>query len=128
MTYVVAFEEGESQLRSESASADTSDGFARDVTLRYTKSFGAKTAKLRAPQRKDEPDWWEGVLGFLARPYRLVSPRYKLPKQAYQQNRDDLEDAELENSQISEAMPVHMNGFKDHPLSVLSPLPTADAS
>jgi hypothetical protein len=35
------------------------------------------------------------------------------------QNRDDLEDAELENSQISEAMPVHMNGFKDHPLSVI---------
>lgn len=30
------------------------------------------------------------------------------------QNRDDLEDAELENSQASEGMPQHMSGFKDH--------------
>ena len=45
----------------------TSDGFARDVTLRYTKNFGAKTLKLRAPS-----DWWQGVMRFLERPYRLV--------------------------------------------------------
>jgi len=32
------------------------------------------------------------------------------------QKRDELEDAELETSQISEAMPAHMNGFKDHPM------------
>ncbi|WWC71011.1 uncharacterized protein I206_104964 [Kwoniella pini CBS 10737] len=90
MVYVVAFEE---------------DGYARDVTLRYTKNFGAKTSKLRVPAKKDEPDWWEAVMGFLTRPYRL--------------NRDELEDAELETSQYSEGMPLHMSGFKDHPIYVL---------
>jgi xeroderma pigmentosum group C-complementing protein len=35
------------------------------------------------------------------------------------QHRDDLEDAELETSQVSEGMPMHMSGFKDHPMSVL---------
>lgn len=49
------------------------DGHARDVTLRYTRNFGAKTIKLRPPIRKDEPDWWATVVGFLERPYRLVS-------------------------------------------------------
>lgn len=60
MLYVVAFEE---------------DGYARDVTLRYTKNFGAKTAKLRVPVKKDE-DWWAGIMGFLTRPYKLVRPEY----------------------------------------------------
>ncbi|WVW84955.1 hypothetical protein I302_106991 [Kwoniella bestiolae CBS 10118] len=90
MVYVVAYEE---------------DGFARDVTLRYTKNFGAKISKLRVPARKDEQEWWESTMGFLTRPYRL--------------NRDELEDAELETSQISEGMPMHMSGFKDHPIYVL---------
>ncbi|KAL7420524.1 hypothetical protein Q5752_004474 [Cryptotrichosporon argae] len=90
MLYVVAYEE---------------DGYARDVTLRYTKNFGAKTSKLRPPARKDEIDWWTETTRFFARPYRL--------------NRDDLEDAELEMSQVSEGMPLHMNGFKDHPIYVL---------
>ncbi|WVQ65333.1 uncharacterized protein L199_003509 [Kwoniella botswanensis] len=90
MVYVVAYEE---------------DGFARDVTLRYTKNFGSKISKLRVPARKDEPDWWESVMEFLTRPYLL--------------NRDKVEDAEFETSQISEAMPQHMSGFKDHPIYVL---------
>nr|XP_018262096.1 uncharacterized protein I303_05111 [Kwoniella dejecticola CBS 10117]OBR84254.1 hypothetical protein I303_05111 [Kwoniella dejecticola CBS 10117] len=90
MVYVVAFEE---------------DGYARDVTLRYTRNFGAKTSKLRVPAKKDEPDWWDTVMGFLTRPYRL--------------NRDEHEDAELETSQYSEGMPMHMSGFKDHPIYVL---------
>lgn len=49
------------------------DGYARDVTLRYTKNFGAKTSKLRPPQKKDEPDWWTEIMGFMQRPQRLVS-------------------------------------------------------
>lgn len=78
----------------------TSDGYARDVTLRYARNFGAKTSKLRPPARTGESDWWSNVVSFLQRPIRL--------------NRDDLEDAELENSQASEGMPQHMSGFKDH--------------
>lgn len=31
-------------------------------------------------------------------------------------NRDDLEDAEFELSQSSEGMPMHLSGFKDHPM------------
>lgn len=50
------------------------DGYARDVTLRYTKNYGAKTIKLRVPSRKDEPDFWDSVMDFLKRPYRLVRP------------------------------------------------------
>jgi xeroderma pigmentosum group C-complementing protein len=53
--------------------ADCTDSYARDVTLRYTKNFGAKTAKLRPPPRKDEPDWWVSIMDFLRRPQRLVS-------------------------------------------------------
>ncbi|GHJ87232.1 hypothetical protein NliqN6_3634 [Naganishia liquefaciens] len=90
MLYVIAFEE---------------DGHARDVTVRYAKNFAAKTVKLRVPARKDKEDWWERILKMLQRPYRL--------------NRDDLEDAELETSQISEGMPMVLQGFKDHPLYVL---------
>lgn len=91
MLYVVAFEE---------------DGYARDVTLRYTKNFYAKTSKLRVPAKPNEPQWWSDiVMGFLRRPYHL--------------NRDDMEDAELEMSQMTEGMPMHMSGFKDHPIYVL---------
>ncbi|KAJ9095375.1 hypothetical protein QFC19_007619 [Naganishia cerealis] len=93
MLYVVAFEE---------------DGHARDVTVRYAKNFAAKTVKLRVPSRKEKEDWWERVLKMLERPYRLAST-----------HRDDLEDAELETSQISEGMPMGLQGFKDHPLYVL---------
>ncbi|KAJ9100627.1 hypothetical protein QFC21_003671 [Naganishia friedmannii] len=90
MLYVVAFEE---------------DGHARDVTVRYAKNFAAKTVKLRVPSRKDKEDWWERIIKMLQRPYRL--------------HRDDVEDAELETSQISEGMPMVLQGFKDHPLYVL---------
>ncbi len=90
MTYVVALEE---------------DGYARDVTVRYAANFGAKTVKLRSPPVKNGPDWWERVIGLLKRPYRL--------------NRDDLEDAELETSKVSEGMPMVLQGFKDHPIYVL---------
>lgn len=36
----------------------------------------------------------------------------------YFQNRDDLEDAELYNHQLTEGMPTTLAGFKDHPLCV----------
>lgn len=66
--------------------------------------------------KKDGEDWWENVMGFLKRPYRLVS--VQAGQLLTGQNRDDLEDAELETSQISEGMPMGMTGFKDHPLYV----------
>ena len=56
MQYVIAFEE---------------DGFARDLTVRYAREYGAKVAKSQAGGRGQQ-QWWEGVLGFVTRPYRLV--------------------------------------------------------
>ncbi|KAG9004889.1 hypothetical protein FRB94_001982 [Tulasnella sp. JGI-2019a] len=91
MVYVVALEE---------------DGYARDVTPRYAKEFGAKTAKIRPSSgTRGKKDWWDGIIGILARPYRL--------------HRDDVEDAELITTQITEGMPTSVAGFKDHPLYVL---------
>ena len=59
MVYVVAFEE---------------DGYARDVTPRYAKEYGAKVSKLRQGG-KGKKEWWEQVIRMVTRPYRLVSMR-----------------------------------------------------
>ncbi len=48
-----------------------SDGYAREVTVRYAQAFGAKTSKLRAPAKGDN-DWWDRIMKTLERPYRLV--------------------------------------------------------
>jgi xeroderma pigmentosum group C-complementing protein len=56
MVYVVAFEE---------------DGYARDVTPRYAKEYGAKVSKMRQGG-KGKKEWWEHVLRMFTRPYRLV--------------------------------------------------------
>lgn len=50
----------------------TPDGYARDVTLRYTRNFAAKTCKLRPPARAGESDWWSDIVAFIQRPLRLV--------------------------------------------------------
>ncbi|KAH9947442.1 Rad4-domain-containing protein [Amylocystis lapponica] len=89
MVYVVAFEE---------------DGYARDVTPRYAREYGARVAKVQQGG-KGRREWWERILGLVARPYKL--------------HRDDLEDEELETNQLMEAMPTSMAGFKDHPLYAL---------
>jgi xeroderma pigmentosum group C-complementing protein len=56
MMYVVAFEE---------------DGYARDITPRYARQFGAKVAKLRGGGKAREI-WWDSVMAIFTRPYRLV--------------------------------------------------------
>jgi len=134
MLYVVAFEEGESARHSEALptrrdslpkSVHAADGYAREVTVRYARNFAAKTMKLRVPVKKDQEDWWGRVMRMLERPYRLVSRGERavadtaLLNMAFNfdnQHRDDIEDAELEMSQVSEGMPMMMAGFKDHPL------------
>lgn len=90
MMYVVAYEE---------------DGYARDVTMRYAREYGAKTAKARASSRRGQSDWWARVIGILTRPYRL--------------HRDDIEDAEFQSLQYIEGMPTSIGGFKDHPIYAL---------
>lgn len=63
MLYVVAFEE---------------DGFARDVTRRYAKDFGAKVVKVQGGASsvsrggKGRETWWASIVSLVTRPYRLV--------------------------------------------------------
>ena len=63
MLYVVAFEE---------------DGYARDVTRRYAHQYLSKVMKAQGGSKqltrgKNRLQWWEGVMGLVTRPYRLVS-------------------------------------------------------
>ena len=91
LIYVVAFEE---------------DGYARDVTARYTKTLNSRVSRLRPPTRsKGEEDWWSKVVRAIHRPQKL--------------DRDAMEDAELQDNSSREPMPSSMNGFKDHPIYFL---------
>ncbi|KAH7925571.1 Rad4-domain-containing protein [Leucogyrophana mollusca] len=91
MLYVIALEE---------------DGYGRDVTARYARDYTAKVAKIQGVGAggggRTRKEWWERVLQTVTRPYRL--------------QRDDFEDDELHNHQLTEGMPTTMAGFKDHPL------------
>lgn len=86
--YIVGFEE---------------DGYARDVTARYTKTLNSRVSRLRPPTRaKGEQDWWSKVAHALHRPQKL--------------DRDAMEDAELQDHSSREPLPMSMAGFKDHPI------------
>lgn len=56
MVYVLAFEE---------------DGYARDVTPRYAREYGAKVSKVQQGG-KGRREWWERICRMVQRPYRLV--------------------------------------------------------
>lgn len=110
MAYVLAFEE---------------DGYARDVTRRYAREYGAKVSKVQGQGRgKGRLEWWNRVLSIVHRPYRLV--RYSLLCNLLalkaSQHRDDIEDEELDANEMKEAMPTTISGFKDHPLYVFHEL------
>lgn len=63
MVYVVAFEE---------------DNFARDVTPRYAREYGAKVAKVQQGGR-GRKEWWERIMAMVKRPYQLVRTIYGSP-------------------------------------------------
>ena len=67
MLYVMAFEE---------------DGFARDVTARYAKDYGAKVAKMQrsAGVGNSRKEWWDRVIAVVQRPYRLVIQKSRGPR------------------------------------------------
>lgn len=88
LLYVAAFEE---------------DGYARDVTARYTRTLLTRVARLR-PSVRGQP-WWPSVARALHRPQKL--------------DRDAVEDVELEDQLRREPMPTSMGAFKDHPVYVL---------
>jgi xeroderma pigmentosum group C-complementing protein len=68
MLYVMAFEE---------------DSFARDVTARYAKEYGAKVAKMQRSGGvgNSRKEWWDRIVAMVQRPYRLVMQQYPQPAQ-----------------------------------------------
>ncbi|ODQ68334.1 Rad4-domain-containing protein, partial [Nadsonia fulvescens var. elongata DSM 6958] len=93
LSYVVAFDD---------------QGFARDVTRRYTQFYNTKTRKKRVtnlgPQGKE---WWEE---------KVMKACFE-PK--FQSDIDQLEVAELNNREIQEKLPTNIQDFKNHPIFVL---------
>ncbi|EFE31088.1 DNA repair protein Rad4, putative [Trichophyton benhamiae CBS 112371] len=90
MNYVIAFNE---------------DGFARDVTRRYVKSFNSKTRRARVESTKEGEKWWNHTM------HALESP---IPE-----DRDQLELGELTAKAASEGMPKSVQDFKNHPVYAL---------
>ena len=90
MSYVVAFDE---------------DGFARDVTRRYVKTFNSKTRKSRLEYVKDGERWWQRTMGVLESPFP--------------EDRDQLETGELTAKSAAEGMPRNVQDFKNHPIYAL---------
>lgn len=97
------------------------DGYARDVTLRYATQYGARTMKSRLSSNRGQENWWLAVIGLFKRPYHLVSTFYcRFQPLILSQNRDDVEDAELQSLQYIEGMPASFSGFKDHPMCAVA--------
>ena len=50
------------------------DSFARDVTARYAKEYGAKVAKMQRSGGvgNSRKEWWDRIVAMVQRPYRLV--------------------------------------------------------
>lgn len=67
MLYVMAFEE---------------DSFARDVTARYAKDYGAKVSKMQRSGGvgNSRKEWWDRVVAAVQRPYRLVIQKSRDPR------------------------------------------------
>lgn len=87
MRYVVAFDD---------------DGFARDVTRRYTHYYNAKTRKKRITNTPEGAVWYENLLKHFEKKYAT--------------ERDKLEDAEMEMRDQSEEIPSSVQDFRGHPL------------
>lgn len=90
LSYVIAFD---------------GDGYARDVTRRYSKAYNAKTRKLRIESTETGDRWWRKAL----KPFRR---RDHL-------DRDQVEDAELAKKEAQEGLPNNVQDFKDHPYYAL---------
>ena len=90
MSYVIAFEE---------------EGFARDVTRRYTKAYNAKTRKARVECTTGGQKWWKRTMRAYSR--------------GWKSDADQIEDTELAAAEAREPMPKNIADFKDHPYYAL---------
>ncbi|KAK2736655.1 hypothetical protein FQN57_000592 [Myotisia sp. PD_48] len=90
MSYVIAFDE---------------DGFAKDVTRRYTKAFSSKTRRFRVEYTQGGERWWNRTMRAFEQPFP--------------QDRDQLELGELTSKSAAEGMPRNVQDFKNHPIYAL---------
>ena len=90
MSYVIAFEE---------------EGYARDVTRRYTKAYNAKTRKIRVESTDGGGRWWKRTMRTYSR--------------GYLSDLDQIEDGQLADIEAREPMPKNVADFKDHPTYAL---------
>ncbi|KAF4554369.1 DNA repair protein rhp41-like protein [Elsinoe fawcettii] len=86
MSYVIAYDE---------------DGYAKDVTRRYARSFNAKTRKQRVESFPDGQRWLNKAM----KPLKRREPT----------DRDQIEEAELSKKAAQEGLPSNIQDFKDHP-------------
>ena len=91
MSYVIAFED---------------DGVARDVTRRYTKAYNAKTRRHRVEGTENGTQWLKKALRLFRRRGGTL-------------DRDQTEDAELNQKEAREGLPANVQDFKDHPVYAL---------
>ena len=79
--------------------------------------------KSRLSSNRGQDNWWLAIIGLFKRPYHLVSifSHQHQPLIPFQ-NRDDIEDVELQSLQYIEGMPVSVSGFKDHPMCAVTPV------
>lgn len=92
MSYVIAFEE---------------DGYAKDVTRRYTSYYNAKTRRSRVEVTKGGSEWFSSIMQHFAKHH------------FDRHDREVIEDAELRRRVAQEGMPKNVQDLKDHPIYVL---------
>lgn len=81
------------------------DGYATDVTLRYTKAFMTKTRKNRIESQKGGEEWWSNTIRRFAR--HTASTR------------ELIEHGEFSDLQLREPIPQKLGDFIGHPLFAL---------
>jgi xeroderma pigmentosum group C-complementing protein len=90
MSYAIAFEE---------------DGTAKDVTRRYAHQYTAKTRRRRVEYTDGGNAW-----------FRRLMRRFRRLRAT---DRDQIENAELDQKEAHEGMPRNIEDFKGHPIYVL---------
>ena len=91
MSYVVAFNE---------------DGTAKDVTRRYAKAYNAKTRRNRVESSEGGEQWVRSVLKLFRFPHG-------------RNDRDTIENGELDGYEAKEPMPKNVQDFRGHPYYAL---------
>ncbi|ODV92673.1 hypothetical protein CANCADRAFT_16193, partial [Tortispora caseinolytica NRRL Y-17796] len=80
-------------------------GYTKDLTPKYVKSFLVKTRKSRVTLNAEGARWWTRVMTFLGK--KALDPL------------DSLEDDLIHRAETSDNLPGNIQDFKNHPIYVL---------